>query len=51
MFAIDGETSGLQVYALSTVGTENMVVRDGKSLARAGDNRATFADTIAYFGV
>lgn len=39
------------VYALSTVGTENMVVRDERSLATAGDNRATFADTIAYFNL
>lgn len=51
VFSINGQTSGLQVYALSTVGTENMIVRDGKSLAKARDNKATFADTIAHFGL
>ena len=49
VFKLDGENHGLVVYTLSTVGTENMVVREGESLARADDNKATFADTIAVF--
>ena len=49
VFKLDGENRGLVVYTLSTVGTENMVVGEGESLARADDNKATFADTIAVF--
>ncbi|KAF4222546.1 hypothetical protein CNMCM6805_002191 [Aspergillus fumigatiaffinis] len=49
IFSIEGSTSGLVVYALSTVGTTNMIVKDGVSLALYSDNLATYADTIAYF--
>jgi glucan 1,3-beta-glucosidase len=49
IFSIEGSTSGLVVYALSTVGTTNMIVKDGVSLAVYSDNLATYADTIAYF--
>ena len=49
MFKLEGQNGGLVVYTLSTVGTENMVVREGESLASADDNKATFADTIAVF--
>lgn len=49
IFSVEGSTSKLVVYALSTVGTTNMIVRDGKSLAVVGDNLATYAATIAYF--
>lgn len=49
IFSIEGSTSNLVVYALSTVGTANMIVKDGVSLAAVGDNLATFAATIAYF--
>ena len=49
VFKLEGQNGGLVVYTLSTVGTENMVVREGESLARADDNKATFADTIAVF--
>ncbi|EAW06953.1 glycoside hydrolase family 55 protein [Aspergillus clavatus NRRL 1] len=49
IFSIEGSTSGLVVYALSTVGTTNMIVKDGVSLAHYSDNLATFADTISYF--
>lgn len=49
IFAIDGSTTALTVYTLSTVGTTNMIVRNGNSLATYSDNRATFAETIAYF--
>lgn len=37
------------MYTLSTIGTTNMIVQKGKSLARYSDNLATFAQTIAYF--
>ncbi|KAF7178365.1 hypothetical protein CNMCM7691_007055 [Aspergillus felis] len=49
IFSIEGSTSGLVVYALSTVGTTNMIVKNGASLALYSDNLATYADTIAYF--
>lgn len=39
----------MDLYLLSTVGTTNMIVRDGESLARYDDNLATYAQTIAYF--
>jgi glucan 1,3-beta-glucosidase len=49
IFSIEGSTSALVVYSLNTVGTTNMIVKDGTSLAVVGDNLATFAATIAYF--
>ncbi|CAG8892931.1 unnamed protein product [Penicillium egyptiacum] len=49
IFSVEGSTSGLVVYALSTVGTTNMIVRDGISLAVVSENLATYAATIAYF--
>ncbi|KAJ5679840.1 CAZyme family GH55 [Penicillium macrosclerotiorum] len=49
IFSIEGSTSGLVVYTLSTVGTTNMIVKDGSSLAVVSDNLATYAATIAYF--
>jgi glucan 1,3-beta-glucosidase len=49
IFSIEGTTSGLVVYGLNTVGTTNMIVKDGVSLAQVSDNLATFAATIAYF--
>ncbi|KAJ5138320.1 Pectin lyase fold/virulence factor [Penicillium bovifimosum] len=49
IFSIEGNTSGLVVYGLNTVGTTNMIVKDGTSLAVVSDNLATFAATIAYF--
>ncbi|KAJ6050230.1 hypothetical protein N7499_010381 [Penicillium canescens] len=49
IFSIEGTTSGLVVYALSTVGTQYMIVKDGVALAKVSDNLATYAATIAYF--
>ncbi|KAJ5296103.1 hypothetical protein PENANT_c021G04247 [Penicillium antarcticum] len=49
IFSIEGSTSGLVVYALSTVGTQYMIVKDGVALAKVSDNLATYAATIAYF--
>ncbi|KAJ5976298.1 hypothetical protein N7481_010005 [Penicillium waksmanii] len=49
IFSIEGSTNNLVVYALSTVGTTNMIVKDGTSLAVVGDNLDTYAATIAYF--
>ncbi|KAJ5482994.1 Glucan 1-3-beta-glucosidase [Penicillium diatomitis] len=49
IFSIEGSTTNLVVYTLSTVGTTNMIVENGKSLAVVSDNLATFPATIAYF--
>lgn len=49
IFSVEGSTSDLVVYTLSTVGTTNMIVKDGESLAVVSDNLATYAATIAYF--
>lgn len=51
IFSVEGSTSNLTVYTLSTVGTTNMIVKDGMSLAVVSDNLATFAATIAYFSL
>lgn len=49
IFSVEGSTSDLTVYTLSTVGTTNMIVKDGTSLAVVSDNLDTYAATIAYF--
>ncbi|OJJ49111.1 hypothetical protein ASPZODRAFT_13848 [Penicilliopsis zonata CBS 506.65] len=49
IFSVEGTTSDLWVYTLSTVGTTNMVTVNGSALAPYRDNIATYADTIAYF--
>ncbi|KAJ5814612.1 CAZyme family GH55 [Penicillium riverlandense] len=49
IFSIEGTTSALTVYSLSTVGTTNMIVKSGTSLATVSDNLDTFAATIAMF--
>ncbi|KAJ5292368.1 Endochitinase B1 [Penicillium atrosanguineum] len=49
IFSVEGTTSNLVVYTLSTVGVTNMIVKDGTSLAVVSDNLATYAATIAYF--
>ncbi|THC89427.1 hypothetical protein EYZ11_011128 [Aspergillus tanneri] len=48
IFRVDGSVPGLVVYALNTIGTTNMVVQDGKVLARYGDNMASIESVIAY---
>ncbi|KAJ5606538.1 CAZyme family GH55 [Penicillium lagena] len=49
IFSIEGTTSALTVYSLSTVGTTNMIVESGTSLATVSDNLDTYAATIAMF--
>ncbi|KAJ5662530.1 Pectin lyase fold/virulence factor [Penicillium maclennaniae] len=49
IFSVEGTTSNLVVYTLSTVGVTNMIVKDGSPLAVVSDNLATYAATIAYF--
>ncbi|KAA8646710.1 uncharacterized protein ATNIH1004_005385 [Aspergillus tanneri] len=49
IFRVDGSVPGLVVYALNTIGTTNMVVRNGEILAQYGDNKASIESVIAYF--
>lgn len=51
IFSVEGSTSGLNVFVLNTVGVQNMIVQDGKSLANVTANLGTFSSTIAYFSV
>lgn len=48
IFSIEGSTSDLKVFMLSTIGAVNQVVQDGVVLALASDNLATYAESIAY---
>ena len=50
IFSVEN-SSGLTVYTLSTIGTTNMIVNNGQSVASYSNNLATFAQTIAYFKV
>ncbi|KAJ5220442.1 CAZyme family GH55 [Penicillium chermesinum] len=51
IFSVEGTTSALNVFALNTVGVQNMILQDGTSLAKVSDNLGTFSSTIAYFSV
>jgi glucan 1,3-beta-glucosidase len=50
IFSIEGSHSkNIDVYNLNTVGSTQMVIRDGKNLATFSDNVNVYPDTIAYF--
>jgi glucan 1,3-beta-glucosidase len=49
IFRVDGTTSALRVYTLSTIGTTNMITINGQSRALYSDNVNVFPDTIALF--
>ncbi|KAE8334280.1 pectin lyase fold/virulence factor [Aspergillus arachidicola] len=49
ILSIEDVGGDMIIYSLNTVGTTDMIVRDGHRLARYSDNLATFASTIAYF--
>ncbi len=50
IFSVEGQGSrDVDVYNLNTIGTTEMVVRDGEVVARFGDNLDRFVDTIALF--
>ena len=52
IFSIEGSfVKNIDVYNLNTIGTQNMIVRDGKSLAYYADNVGGFQDTIALFRI
>ncbi|KAF4555700.1 Glucan 1,3-beta-glucosidase-like protein 6 [Elsinoe fawcettii] len=42
-------SQAVYMYAVNTVGTENMVLVDGASLSPAGPNENAFSDTMAVF--
>lgn len=49
MVDIEGTVSNINIYCLNTVGTTNMILEAGTSLARYSDNVNVFPDTIALF--
>jgi glucan 1,3-beta-glucosidase len=49
IFSIEGDSSGIEVYNLNTIGAQSMVDRNGTSLASYADNLDDFSDTIAVF--
>jgi glucan 1,3-beta-glucosidase len=49
IFSLEGTLTNIKVYALSTVGTTNMVTQNGNTLAVRSDNVGSFQDTIALF--
>lgn len=49
IFSIEGDSSGVEVYNLNTVGAQSMVDRNGFSQASYADNVNNFPDTIAVF--
>jgi glucan 1,3-beta-glucosidase len=49
IFRVDGTTSALVVYTLSTIGTINMITVNGQSQAVYSSNVNVFPDTIAQF--
>jgi glucan 1,3-beta-glucosidase len=46
---LEGTLSNINIYCLSTVGTVNMILEAGKSLALYSDNVNVFPDNIALF--
>ncbi|KAF2763234.1 exo-beta 1,3 glucanase-like protein [Pseudovirgaria hyperparasitica] len=51
MVLIEGPSTNIRVYALSTIGSQSMIVRNGQSIARYSDNENVFPETIGYFAV
>ncbi|KAF2813845.1 pectin lyase-like protein [Mytilinidion resinicola] len=49
LFSVEGSTDHFWMYGLNTIGTINMVVQDGMSLAKWSDNANDYSDTIALF--
>ncbi|CAG5137551.1 uncharacterized protein ALTATR162_LOCUS145 [Alternaria atra] len=48
---LEGSTNNLKIYALSTIGVQNMITRNGQSIARYIDNENVYPETIGYFSV
>jgi glucan 1,3-beta-glucosidase len=49
IFSLEGTLSNVNVYCLSTVGTTNMITKNGASVALYSANVNTYPDTIARF--
>ncbi|RFU33902.1 hypothetical protein B7463_g2402, partial [Scytalidium lignicola] len=49
IISLEGSFSNVNFYSLSTVGTTNMVTKNGVTQAVYSDNVDTFADTIALY--
>ncbi|OQU98717.1 hypothetical protein CLAIMM_04458 [Cladophialophora immunda] len=52
IFSLEGNISNISVYNLNTVGTRNLIVRDGRTLVqRAKSTFSGFTDTLALFRI
>ncbi|TAQ83887.1 hypothetical protein B7494_g7784 [Chlorociboria aeruginascens] len=52
IFSIEGNsTKDINIYNLNTIGSTNMITRNGVDLVQAKDNVNVFPDTIAYFSL
>jgi glucan 1,3-beta-glucosidase len=51
IFSVEGNSYAIPVYGLSTVGTTNMITRNGATVARYSDNQNNFNQAIAWFTV
>ncbi|KAF2007153.1 glycoside hydrolase family 55 protein [Amniculicola lignicola CBS 123094] len=49
IFSIEGNTSGVNIYALSNVGATQMVTIDGVDKAKWNDNLSVYSNTIGLF--
>lgn len=49
MFSLEGRNENVNIYALSTVGSTNMITIDGRTAAKSSDNLNVFSETIALF--
>jgi glucan 1,3-beta-glucosidase len=47
--SIEGTVSNVRLYSLATIGSINMISRDGKTVAKAADNQNTFPQVIAMY--
>lgn len=47
--SLEGSTQNVDIYGLSTVGSQFMITYDGQNIVPAADNVAGFTDTIALF--
>jgi glucan 1,3-beta-glucosidase len=47
ILSLEGRNENVVIYALSTIGTTNMVTIDGRTVAKYSDNINVFPDTIA----
>lgn len=47
---LEGTNTGVELFGISSYGTENVISVDGKGVVPAKDNLANFCANVAYFG-